>query len=136
MCARLSVLNALKQLGMEVRRFTFQDQQLQQRVLLMIKDLSTNPKYSKSTQDKLTLQGMPFQSAQKAYLDKGVYSKYCQVWLALCIVDQVEVDQLLQLQVLCLHTIHNICEKHGHVLAHRHGRNDFLDSILLLILQV
>ena len=57
------------------------------------------------------------------HLDKGVHSHDGQVRLRLCVVDEVQVHQLLQLQVLCLHAIHNVREEHGHILAHSHPVN-------------
>lgn len=36
-------------------------------------------------------------------LDKCVHSHYGQIWLGLCIVDEIEVDQLFKLQIISLH---------------------------------
>jgi hypothetical protein len=76
-------------------------------------------------------------------LDECVDGQECQVGLALGIVDQIQVDQLLQLQVVCrrspkleyipyhtlkhfthiltgLDAVDDVCEKGGHILADGH----------------
>ena len=45
------------------------------------------------------------------YLDKRVDSHDGHVWLALGVVHEVEIYQLLQLQVIGLHAVHNVWEK-------------------------
>jgi len=67
------------------------------------------------------------------HLYEGVDRKNREVGLALGVVDQIQVDQLLQLDVLGLDTVHNVGEEHGHVLAHSHRSNDFFHRFLLLL---
>ena len=58
------------------------------------------------------------------------------VGLRLSIVHQIQVDQLLQLQVVCLHAVDHVREESRHVLAHSHAGNHLLHSFpfpLLLI---
>ena len=62
------------------------------------------------------------------HLYEGVDRKNREVGLALGVVDQIQVDQLLQLDVLGLDTVHNVGEEHGHVLAHSHRSNDFFTA--------
>ena len=65
-------------------------------------------------------------------LDERVDGHDRQVGLRLGVVDEVQVDQLLQLQVLRLHVVHDRGEEHGDVLAHGHGRDHLLHGLLLL----
>ena len=60
-------------------------------------------------------------------LDKRVDREDRQLWLRLGVVDQVQVDQLLQLRVVRLHTVDHIREQRTDVLPHRHGGDDLLD---------
>jgi hypothetical protein len=62
--------------------------------------------------------------APRARLDEGVDGQDGEVGLALGVVNEVQVNQLLQLQVLSLPVLHDVCEQHGHVLADRHGGDD------------
>lgn len=43
-----------------------------------------------------------------SYLHKAVDSHNGHVWLAFGVVHQVQIHQLLQLQVVSLHAVHNI----------------------------
>lgn len=43
-----------------------------------------------------------------SYLHKAVDSHNGHVWLTFGVVHQVQIHQLLQLQVVSLHTVHNI----------------------------
>mmetsp|Transcript_15997 Transcript_15997/g.41525 ORF Transcript_15997/g.41525 Transcript_15997/m.41525 type:complete len:1014 (+) Transcript_15997:689-3730(+) len=65
-------------------------------------------------------------------LDKGVDGENAEVRLRLGVVDEVQVHQLLELQVLRLHAVHQVREQHAHVLAHRHERDHLLHRVLLL----
>ena len=42
------------------------------------------------------------------YLGESVHGKDGQVWLRLGVVHEIEVDELLQLQVVRLHTVHHV----------------------------
>ena len=48
------------------------------------------------------------ESLRKSYLHKAVDSHDGHVWLTLGIVHQVEIHQLLQFQIVRLHTVHYI----------------------------
>lgn len=93
-------------------------------------------------------------------LDEAVDGHDGHVWLALSIVHQVEVDQLLQLQIVCLHAVHHIREQRAesrvqsgfvkviqnvllnafrdsdlpNILANSHGSNDLLHCLFSLLL--
>ncbi|GIL87928.1 hypothetical protein Vretifemale_15975 [Volvox reticuliferus] len=69
---------------------------------------------------------MPF------YLHERVDSHNRQVRLGLCIVDEVKVDKLLQLQVIRLHAVDHVGEEHRHILSHGHSCDNLLHSVLLL----
>mmetsp|Transcript_69392 Transcript_69392/g.201331 ORF Transcript_69392/g.201331 Transcript_69392/m.201331 type:complete len:285 (-) Transcript_69392:17-871(-) len=65
-------------------------------------------------------------------LAEGVDGQDRQLRLRLGVIHDVQVHQLLQLDVVRLDAIHDICEQSGHVLADGHVRDDLLDRILLL----
>ena len=67
-------------------------------------------------------------------LGEGVDSQNGQVRLRLGVVHQVQVDQLLELQVVCLHAVDHIREEGADVLAHRHAGDNLLDGLFLLLL--
>jgi hypothetical protein len=56
-----------------------------------------------------------------------------EVGLALGVVDEVEVDELLQLDRRSLDAVDHVGEEHRDVLADRHRRDDLFDRLLLLV---
>lgn len=46
-----------------------------------------------------------------AVLGEGVDGQDSEVWLRLCIVHEVKVDELLQLEVVSLHAVHHISKE-------------------------
>ena len=68
-----------------------------------------------------------------ACLDKGVHGEDGEVGLALGVVDQVEVHELLQLDVPRLDAVEHVGEQHRDVLTHGHRGDDLLDRLLLLL---
>ena len=72
-------------------------------------------------------------AAGGACLDKGVHGQDGEVGLALGVVDQVEVHELLQLDVARLDAVEHVSEQHRDVLAHGHRSDDLLDRLLLLL---
>lgn len=75
-------------------------------------------------------------SVRVTHLDEGVDSHDGHVWLRLCIVHEVQVNQLLQLEVVGLHAVDDIWEEGRHVLADGHAGNDLLHRFLLFLLLV
>jgi hypothetical protein len=53
-------------------------------------------------------------------LYEGINSHDCHVGLTLGVVHEVQVDQLFQFKVVCLHTVDNIREKGRYIFANRH----------------
>lgn len=51
-----------------------------------------------------------------AHLDKGIDGKNDELRLRLCIVDQVEVDELLLLEIISLHVLEYVWEQTADVL--------------------
>lgn len=69
-------------------------------------------------------------------LHEGIHSKDGKVWVTLCIVDEIQIHQLLELQIFGLHAVDHICKQHRHILANSHSCNDLLHCIFLLVLHV
>ena len=67
------------------------------------------------------------------HLYEGVDRKNREVGLALGVVDQVEVHELLQLDVPRLDAVEHVGEQHRDVLTHGHRGDDLLDRLLLLL---
>ena len=68
----------------------------------------------------------------KTCLDKGVDGQDAKLWVGLGVVHEVEIDQLLLLQVVCLHVLDHVGEQRADILANGHGSNNLLDGLLPL----
>ncbi len=64
-------------------------------------------------------------------LTKVFDGKNDEFWLCFGVVHEVKVDELLLLEVFCLHVLEYIGEKATDVLAYGHVGDDTLDGILL-----
>mmetsp|Transcript_777 Transcript_777/g.3202 ORF Transcript_777/g.3202 Transcript_777/m.3202 type:complete len:716 (+) Transcript_777:454-2601(+) len=69
----------------------------------------------------------------RSVLDEGVDRQKRQIRLALGVVDEVEIHQLLELDVVGLDAVHDVREQLGHVLSHGDIRDDLLHRVHLLL---
>lgn len=94
------------------------------------KEITHATKYQKTNIKKINQKP----EANCADLNKSVDSQNGQVRIALSIIHDIEVHQLLELEILRVHALDHIGEEHGHVLSDRHGGDHLLHAILLLVL--
>lgn len=73
---------------------------------------------------------------KSTHLHERVDSHDGHVGLGLCVVHQVQIDELLELQVVGLHTVDDIWEERRDVFADRHACDDLLYRLLLLFFLV
>lgn len=73
------------------------------------------------------------ESRHCTYLDKSVNSHDGHIWLRLGIVHQIQVNQLLQLKIVRLHTVDNIGEQSWDIFAHCHRCYDLKNKFIMHI---
>lgn len=69
-----------------------------------------------------------------SYLHKRINCQNRKVRLALSVIYQIQIDKLFELQILCLHTVDNICEQRWNIFAHSHSSNHLFNSIFSFVL--